>query len=282
MPELHNKNGDAKESTGTRIEQQGPCVQIHFYLTLFWAEAVSTSLLFLNRVLVDKPHKKTPNETFNCHVRLENQANIHAGQQESNQNTCSKDKIDAGDSKKENESDQDYFELPIWNSYSSTNSSASKSNHKRGTPREEKQITTAKAKRTNLVNTSGTNPVSTASPKEGPTLSVTTNSQEDDFEIPPLEGIHEDTTDVDLPSNGTKAISTNGSTENKKDKEEWVVRTKARLVAQGHRQEEGIDYDEVFAPVARLEAIRILLAFASYMGFIVYQMMGKVPFLGQD
>ncbi|GJZ16973.1 putative ribonuclease H-like domain-containing protein, partial [Tanacetum coccineum] len=50
-------------------------------------------------------------------------------------------------------------------------------------------------------------------------------------------------------------------------------------VAQGHRQEEGIDYDEVFAPVARLEAIRIFLAFASYMGFIVYQMDVKSAFL---
>ncbi|GKB74994.1 putative ribonuclease H-like domain-containing protein, partial [Tanacetum coccineum] len=54
---------------------------------------------------------------------------------------------------------------------------------------------------------------------------------------------------------------------------------KARLVAQGHRQEEGIDYDEVFAPVARIEAIRIFLAFASYMGFIVYQMDVKSSFL---
>ncbi|GJZ50247.1 putative ribonuclease H-like domain-containing protein [Tanacetum coccineum] len=54
---------------------------------------------------------------------------------------------------------------------------------------------------------------------------------------------------------------------------------KARLVAQGHRQEEGIDYDEVFAPVARLEAIRIFLAFASYMGLIVYQMDVKSAFL---
>ncbi|GJY05248.1 ribonuclease H-like domain, reverse transcriptase, RNA-dependent DNA polymerase [Tanacetum coccineum] len=62
-----------------------------------------------------------------------------------------------------------------------------------------------------------------------------------------------------------------------------VVRNKARLVAQGHRQEEGIDYDEVFAPVARLEAIRIFLAFASYMGFIVYQMDVKSAFLyGND
>ncbi|GJV33578.1 putative ribonuclease H-like domain-containing protein [Tanacetum coccineum] len=58
-----------------------------------------------------------------------------------------------------------------------------------------------------------------------------------------------------------------------------VIRNKARLVAQGHRQEEGIDYDEVFAPVARIEAIRLFLAFASYMGFMVYQMDVKSAFL---
>nr|GEU89598.1 hypothetical protein [Tanacetum cinerariifolium] len=59
---------------------------------------------------------------------------------------------------------------------------------------------------------------------------------------------------------------------NKKDERGVIVRNKARLVAYRHRQEEGIDYDVVFAPVARIEAIRIFLAFASYMGFIVYQM----------
>ncbi|GKF07641.1 putative ribonuclease H-like domain-containing protein, partial [Tanacetum coccineum] len=56
-------------------------------------------------------------------------------------------------------------------------------------------------------------------------------------------------------------------------------RNKARLVAQGHTQEEGIDYDEVFAPVARIEAIRLFLAYASYMGFMVYQMHIKSAFL---
>ncbi|GKE33076.1 ribonuclease H-like domain-containing protein, partial [Tanacetum coccineum] len=216
-------------------------------------------------------------DSMNYHsVRSENQANLHAGQQESNQNTGTKDKIDAGDSEKEDESDQDCFELPIWHSYSSTNTSASKSDNKRGGPREEEQVflddlarlqrqekeaneeaealrknleqetenlvtqagaakssgtnifstvsttakasgtnlvntvsTTAKASGTNLVNTvsttakaSGTNfvntvsiPVSTASPNEGLSLSDTSNSQEDDIEIPPLEDIHQDTTD---------------------------------------------------------------------------------------
>ncbi|GJT85946.1 putative ribonuclease H-like domain-containing protein [Tanacetum coccineum] len=57
------------------------------------------------------------------------------------------------------------------------------------------------------------------------------------------------------------------------------VRNKARLVAQGHRREEGIDYDKVFAPVAMIEAIRLFLAFVSFIGFIVYQMDVKSAFL---
>ncbi|GJX57567.1 putative ribonuclease H-like domain-containing protein [Tanacetum coccineum] len=60
---------------------------------------------------------------------------------------------------------------------------------------------------------------------------------------------------VDLPS-GKKAIGTKWVYRNKKDERGIVVRNKARLVAQGYKQEEGIDYDEVFAPVARVEAIR--------------------------
>ncbi|GKF92744.1 copia protein [Tanacetum coccineum] len=60
---------------------------------------------------------------------------------------------------------------------------------------------------------------------------------------------------VDLPY-GKKAIGTKWVYRNKKDERGIVVRNKARLVAQGYKQEEGIDYDEVFAPVARIEAIR--------------------------
>ncbi|GJZ23310.1 putative ribonuclease H-like domain-containing protein [Tanacetum coccineum] len=234
------------------------------------------------------------------------------------------------------------FELPNWHSYSPPHSSSSKSDKKRGGPREEEQVflddlarlqmqekeaseeaealrknleqetenlvTQAEAVQTsstnifctsgtNLVNTvstttkaSGTNfvntvsiPVSTASTNKG-------QSQEDDSEIPPLEDIHKDTTDgifthssyddergarlrlsspssslslsssspllfeievwilVDLPY-GKKAIGTKWVYRNKKDERGVVVRNKARLVAQGHRQEEGIDNDEVFAPV---------------------------------
>ncbi|GJY31863.1 putative ribonuclease H-like domain-containing protein [Tanacetum coccineum] len=83
---------------------------------------------------------------------------------------------------------------------------------------------------------------------------------------------------VDLPS-GKKVIGTKWVFRNKRDERSIVVKNKARLVAQGFRQEEGIDYDEVFAPVSRLEAIRLFLAFASYMGFTVYQMDVKSAFL---
>ncbi|GKF22321.1 putative ribonuclease H-like domain-containing protein, partial [Tanacetum coccineum] len=83
---------------------------------------------------------------------------------------------------------------------------------------------------------------------------------------------------VDLPE-GKYDIGTKWILKHKRDARGIVVRNKARLVAQGHRQEEGIDYDEVFTPVARIEAIRLFLAFASYMGFMVYQMDVKSAFL---
>nr|GEU54799.1 hypothetical protein [Tanacetum cinerariifolium] len=66
---------------------------------------------------------------------------------------------------------------------------------------------------------------------------------------------------------------------NKKHERGIVIRNKARLVVQGYTQEEGIDYEEVFAPVVRIEAIRLFLAYASFMGFIVYQMDVKSAFL---
>ncbi|GJT53272.1 putative ribonuclease H-like domain-containing protein [Tanacetum coccineum] len=83
---------------------------------------------------------------------------------------------------------------------------------------------------------------------------------------------------VDLPK-GKRAIGTKWVYRNKKDESGIVVRNKARLVAQGYTQEEGIDYDEVFALIARIEAIRLFLAYTSFMGFIVYQMDVKSAFL---
>ncbi|GJW15863.1 putative ribonuclease H-like domain-containing protein [Tanacetum coccineum] len=85
--------------------------------------------------------------------------------------------------------------------------------------------------------------------------------------------------DNDVQNSKDGLIGTKWVFKNKRDERSIVVKNKARLVAQGFRQEEGIDYDEVFAPVARIEAIRLFLAFASYMGFTVYQMDVKSAFL---
>ncbi|GJW79848.1 retrovirus-related pol polyprotein from transposon TNT 1-94 [Tanacetum coccineum] len=83
---------------------------------------------------------------------------------------------------------------------------------------------------------------------------------------------------VDLP-NGKRPIGTKWVFKNKKDERGIMIKNKARLVAQRYTQEEGIDYDEVFAPVARIEAIRLFLAYASFKDFVVYQMDVKSAFL---
>nr|GFA28724.1 hypothetical protein [Tanacetum cinerariifolium] len=83
---------------------------------------------------------------------------------------------------------------------------------------------------------------------------------------------------VDCPK-GVRPTGTKWVLKNKKDERGIVIINKARLVAQGHIQEEGIDYDEVFSPVARIEAIKLFLAYASFMGFTVYQMDVKTAFL---
>ncbi|GJX37140.1 putative ribonuclease H-like domain-containing protein [Tanacetum coccineum] len=83
---------------------------------------------------------------------------------------------------------------------------------------------------------------------------------------------------MDLP-HGKRAIGTKWVYRNKKDERGIVIMNKARLVTQGYTQEEGIDYDEVFAPVARIKAIRLFLAYASFKDFVVYQMDVKSAFL---
>ena len=83
---------------------------------------------------------------------------------------------------------------------------------------------------------------------------------------------------VEKPEN-YPVIGTKWVFRNKLDEHGIIIRNKARLVAKGYNQEEGIDYEETYAPVARLEAIRMLLAYASIMNFKLYQMDVKSAFL---
>ncbi|GJU37073.1 putative ribonuclease H-like domain-containing protein [Tanacetum coccineum] len=383
------QNGVAKRKNNTLIEAARTMLADSFLLNTFWAEAVSTACYVLNRVLVTKPHNKTPYELVTGYiivatstieaeyiamnyqpVRSENQANKHAGPQEANQNAGTEDMFDAGDSEKEAESAQDFFVLPIWSSYSSTvkrstakdageapNKHPDLKTDEKPVDKEDQvfldelerlkrqehdandaaealrkefaqetedlllQAGAAKTSSTNIVNTAST-PVSTVSPYDGLSFSDPTNPDQDNSKIHALEDIYKNPTNgiftnssyddegvgadfinletvvnvspihpstlilgdpqsaVQTRSKVTKSFGAHAFVyRNKKDERGVVVRNKARLVAQGHRQEEGIDYDEVFAPVARIEAIRIFLAFASYMGFIVYQMDVKSAFL---
>nr|GFA11282.1 hypothetical protein [Tanacetum cinerariifolium] len=78
---------------------------------------------------------------------------------------------------------------------------------------------------------------------------------------------------------GKTIIKTKWIFKNKKDESSLVIRNKSRLVAIGYSQQEGIDYDEMFAPVARIEAIRLFLAYAAHKDFTIFQMDVKTAFL---
>nr|GEX74833.1 copia protein [Tanacetum cinerariifolium] len=74
-------------------------------------------------------------------------------------------------------------------------------------------------------------------------------------------------------------IKTKWIFKNKKDESSLVIQNKARLVAVGYSQQEGIDYDETFAPVARIKAIRLFLAYVAHKDFTIFQMNVKTVFL---
>ena len=80
-------------------------------------------------------------------------------------------------------------------------------------------------------------------------------------------------------TNEMNVIGTKWVFRNKMDVNRNIVRNKARLVAKGYNKEEGIDFDETYAPMARLEAVRLLLAYACMCNFKLSQMDVKSPFL---
>jgi hypothetical protein len=82
-----------------------------------------------------------------------------------------------------------------------------------------------------------------------------------------------------VPRPNQNVVGTKSVFRNKQDEHCVVTRNKARLVAKGYSQVEGLDFDETYAPVARLESFRILLAYATYHGFKLYQMDMKSAFL---
>nr|GEZ21139.1 copia protein [Tanacetum cinerariifolium] len=131
--------------------------------------------------------------------------------------------------------------------------------------------------------TNNTNSFNTASPSAtavspnfkiaGKCSFIDPSNYPNDPDMPTLEDIvySDDEEDVGAEADLSN-LETDISVNKEYGKDGKRTRNKARLVAQGHTQEEGIDYDEVFAPVARIEAIWLFLAYASFMGFMVYLM----------
>nr|GEV29852.1 hypothetical protein [Tanacetum cinerariifolium] len=88
-----------------------------------------------------------------------------------------------------------------------------------------------------------------------------------------------DVWELDPSVDGIKPLTLKWLFKNKHDEENMVIRNKTRLVVRGYHQEEGIDFEESFTLIARMEAIRIFLAYAAHKGFIVYQMDAKTALL---
>ncbi|GKB89538.1 retrovirus-related pol polyprotein from transposon TNT 1-94 [Tanacetum coccineum] len=95
-----------------------------------------------------------------------------------------------------------------------------------------------------------------------------------------IEAMQEELHQFDKPF-GKMIIKLKWLWKNKKDEDQNVIRNKARLVAKGYAQEEGIDFEESFAPVARLEAVWIFVAYATHKSFPIYQMDVKTTFLSK-
>ncbi|GKB39362.1 putative ribonuclease H-like domain-containing protein, partial [Tanacetum coccineum] len=219
------QNGVAERKNMTLIEAARTMLADSFLPNTFWAEAVSTACYVLNRVLVTKPHNKTPYELLTGKgptwlfdldyltnsmnyqpVRSENQANNYAGPQEATNNADAKR---AGPSEEEQVFLDELERLKRQEKEANEEAEALRKKFAQDTENLVIQAgaarasstnifstvsTPAKASSTNLVNTVST-PVCTASPHEGLTLSDPTNPEQDDSEIPPLEDIYQNSTD---------------------------------------------------------------------------------------
>ncbi|GKA25086.1 putative ribonuclease H-like domain-containing protein [Tanacetum coccineum] len=358
------QNGVAERRNRTLIEAARTMLVDFKLPTTFWAKAVSTAYYVQNRVLIVKPHNKTPYELFRgfkldlsfmrpfgCHVTILNTLdNLGKFDGKSDEGFFVGYSLSSKVFRKE-EISQDCIMMPIWKdaSYFDSPSKDVGNDEPKFVADDQEQVKDGPNKKSDEkdkheddsspkeVNAAGQHVNTTNSPKDmfklgaSHTLKATHVeffSDEDEPEVvlrnvlasytvpsTPNIRIHKDHPiknmigDVkiskalsdsawveamqeellqfkhqmvwilmDLPK-VKRAIGTKWIFRNKKDERGIVIRNKARLVAQGYTQEEVIDCDEVFSPVARIVAIKLFLAYASFMGFMVYQIDVKSAFL---
>ncbi|GJX98983.1 retrovirus-related pol polyprotein from transposon TNT 1-94 [Tanacetum coccineum] len=267
------QNGVAERKNMILIEAARTMLADSLLPTVFWVEAVNTACYVLNRVLVTKPHNKTPYELiigrppsisfmrpFRCPVTILNTL----------------DPLGKFDGKAEEGFLVGENEQALKNVLDKMMDQEKEATKQSDAVRKDTPVNAASASRTS-------NDAGPSSVPLGRSFPLNVNNLPDDPLLLDLEDtaefkIQKVWTLVDLPYS-KKAIGTKWVYRNKKVERGILVRNKSRLVAQGYKQEEGIDYDEVFAPAARIEAIRLFLAYASFMNFVVYQMDVKSVFL---
>nr|GEY24877.1 hypothetical protein [Tanacetum cinerariifolium] len=364
VPKIPQQNGIADRKNRTPIETARTMLADSLLPISFWAEAVNIACYVQNRVLVTKPHKKTPYELlhgrppcigfmrpFGCQVTILNtldylgkfEGKVDEGFLVRCSVNCKIFKVFNSRTRIVQETymvfkTMNYQPVTAGNHCSSTNpqnydedaafdgkehdfnakkpesevilspSSSAKSRKQDDKTKKEVNATGTIVPTVGQNTSNSTNPISAvspsntaASPKHGNSSFIDASQLLDDPDIPELEDItySDDENDVGVEADfnnletsiteepksvhqdlkDLKPLVPKWVYRNKKDERGIVVRNKARLVVQGHTQEEGIDYEEVFALVARIKAIRLFLAYASFMGCMVYQMDVKSAFL---
>ncbi|GJT79649.1 retrovirus-related pol polyprotein from transposon TNT 1-94 [Tanacetum coccineum] len=323
------QNGVAKRKNKTLIEAARTMLADSKLLTTFWAEAVNTACYVQNRVLVIKPHNKTPYKLFlgrkpalrfmrpfGCPVTILNTID-HLGSgpnwlfdidaltksmnykpvgawNQSNGNAGTKTCDDASKARVEIVPGKDYILLPLWAQDPPFFSSSKDSPNARFKPLGEEEMKDAEDPRNEDSEVSKDNVVhknivyGCADDPNMPKLEdiVYSNDDEDvgadavmnnlDAFMPvspiPTTRIHKDHPFSKEQTIKTFKIACLLAFYHKKNPRRHYDKEQSKLVPQGYTQEEGIYYDEVFAPVVRIEAIRLFLAYASFKYFMVYQM----------
>nr|GEU43516.1 ribonuclease H-like domain-containing protein [Tanacetum cinerariifolium] len=303
------QNRVAERKNMTLIEAARTMLADSLLPVTFWAEAINTACYILNRALVTKTHNKTPYELLNGNQTDKNtgpqdtngnagtQDNVDAGKEVSDQHYIVFPLWSSISSIYKSSDDKPADDKPKDDTEKEASDAAD------ALRKEFEQGCTDQREFTQAGSTNRFNTVSNPVLSVGAAADFNNMESSTIFSLIPTHKVHIDHPKEHILGDLKSAVQTKGMAMkisgahalmepkkvsqtlddeswveamqeelNKKDGRGIVVSNKVRLVAQGHRQEEGIDYDEVFAPVARIEAIRIFLSFASFMGFIVYQM----------
>nr|GEU58576.1 retrovirus-related Pol polyprotein from transposon TNT 1-94 [Tanacetum cinerariifolium] len=305
------QNGVAERRNRTLIEAARTMLADAKLPVTFWAEAVNTACYVQNSVVVNKSQNKTSYELFNVVVVDTNSTNF-LGTKEATGQDVKKDvpSVDAPESSGNSNPTAtstnplaDHIETLAMETLIPTISSLVLTAYLSDSPEPSSDTRLISKRVTSQDDTPSLDNILSLTNRFEDIFEVTTNTDDTNgveanlgnmettiiASPTPTLRIHKDHPKsqiighnvwslVDCPK-GVRPIGTKWVLKNKKDERGIVIRNKAKLVAQRHTQEERIDYDEVFTPVTRIEAIRLFLAYASFIGFTVYQMDVKSAFL---